>query len=72
MRFYTPLIGVVLMAVPLVTTSVALAQTAPVPNGASPAVASQTCPAGYVWEAAGYVGSGKWREGHCANGLGHE
>jgi hypothetical protein len=27
----------------------------------------QKCPPGYDWEAAGYLGSGKWRPARCAS-----
>lgn len=26
----------------------------------------EQCPAGWVWEDAGYLSSGKWRAAHCA------
>jgi hypothetical protein len=26
----------------------------------------KTCPAGWVWEPAGYMGNGHWRPAHCA------
>lgn len=29
--------------------------------------AGQTCPPGWVWEGAGYLGGGKWTPGHCAS-----
>lgn len=29
--------------------------------------ADQTCPPGWVWEPAGYLGGGKWVPGHCAS-----
>jgi hypothetical protein len=75
MRYYTSsLFGVATVVMSLVTMSAASAQTAPVANDRpnQTAVASRTCPGGYVWEPAGYVASGKWRDAHCANGEGHE
>jgi hypothetical protein len=35
-------------------------------------IAVNQCPAGTYFEPAGYVGSGKWRDAHCATGNGHE
>ena len=29
--------------------------------------AYRKCPHGWVWEPAGYLGSGKWRPAHCAS-----
>ena len=29
-------------------------------------LASKACPAGWVWEPAGYMGNGHWRPAHCA------
>lgn len=28
--------------------------------------AKKTCPAGWIWEPAGYMGNGHWRPAHCA------
>jgi hypothetical protein len=30
------------------------------------AATSAACPAGWVWEPAGYMGNGHWRPAHCA------
>jgi hypothetical protein len=40
------------------------------PNGSTATI--NQCPAGTYFEPAGYVGSGKWRNAHCATGKGHE
>lgn len=29
-------------------------------------MAPDACPAGWVWEPAGYMGNGHWRPAHCA------
>jgi hypothetical protein len=35
-------------------------------------VSASECPPGTYWEEPGYVGSGKWRDGHCARDNGHQ
>jgi hypothetical protein len=36
-------------------------------TSAEQAVSAKTsCPAGWVWEPAGYMGNGHWRSAHCA------
>jgi hypothetical protein len=48
----------------------AAAQTAPA-NDQAPATVQQiksahhACPAGWIWEPAGYMGNGHWRSAHC-------
>ena len=39
-----------------------LPRTAPLPV----LISARQCPAGTDWKSAGYVGSGKWRNAHCA------
>lgn len=38
----------------------------PAPNARGYIHLAETCPAGWVWEQAGYLSSGKWRAAHCA------
>jgi hypothetical protein len=38
-------------------SAASVAQAAPAPD---------TCPAGWIWEPAGYMGNGHWRPAHCA------
>lgn len=47
------------------------AQSWPTRNQASPnaegySQSAEQCPAGRVWEHAGYLSGGKWRAAHCA------
>ncbi len=38
----------------------------PAPNAQEYTQLAETCPAGWIWEQAGYLSSGKWRAAHCA------
>ena len=46
----------------------AAAQPVPADRQATEQYASTpaVCPAGWVWEPAGYMGNGHWRSAHCA------
>lgn len=38
----------------------------PAPNAQEYTQLAAACSAGWVWEQAGYLSSGKWRRAHCA------
>ena len=58
----------------LITTAIPLsALAAPAPanhqtaiSGEQAVSAKKSCPAGWIWEPAGYMGNGHWRPAHCA------
>jgi hypothetical protein len=63
----------------LYLTSALVATTIPLSALAAPTVADhqavsgeqavsakKSCPAGWIWEPAGYMGNGHWRPAHCA------
>lgn len=59
----------------LVATAIPLsAGAAPIPANQQSAAgveeaapAPDACPAGWIWEPAGYMGNGHWRPAHCAS-----
>src|SRR4029077_4470048 len=54
-------------AIPLSAGAQSLpANDQPVPNAEVYARSAEACPAGSIWEPAGYLSSGKWRPAHCA------
>ena len=63
------------LASALIATAIPLsAGAAPAPSNQQSTVsveqavpAMETCPAGWVWEPAGYMGNGHWRPAHCAS-----
>jgi hypothetical protein len=60
--------ALVALALPL-SVATALAFTGPQSAAAVEHVRSfkKICPAGTVWEPAGYMGNGHWRPAHCAS-----
>ena len=55
-------------AVPLAAGAQSLTPNFPWTNNPQTAEQGpQTCPPGWVWEPAGYLGGGKWIPGHCAS-----
>jgi hypothetical protein len=64
----------------LIMTSALIATAVPLCAVAGPAAANdlsaanveqaapapENCPAGWIWEPAGYMGNGHWRPAHCA------
>jgi hypothetical protein len=73
----TNIVQIVLLAVAILPLSAAVAvtaQSASVPS-ARPnlhLVSATVCAPGTYWEPPGYVGSGKWRDGHCAQHNGNQ
>jgi hypothetical protein len=66
-------IGFAITALPALTAVAMAAAPMPATQASSTQVTPvQQCPAGTYWEPSGYVGSGKWRNAHCATTNGHE
>lgn len=54
------------MAIPLSAGAQSLAYDRSARNAQEYHQSVEQCPAGWVWEDAGYLSSGKWRAPHCA------
>ncbi len=59
--------ALIAVAIPLSAgAAAALANYQSAANVEQYAPAPDACPAGWIWEPAGYMGNGHWRPAHCA------
>jgi hypothetical protein len=60
------LMGALAFAAPPLSAVAQPAQANRQPAAEQYAPTPAACPAGWIWEPAGYMGSGHWRPAHCA------